>query len=195
MKKAVSFVLALALLLGCLSTAALAGGIETWYVKTGNGRTLNVRDITTGQVIGSLPYRGTCGVTEWHGQWAYIVWGGIGDAKVMAKFLVREDPGPFKGNTEPTVFTDSALGSTTVDGLNKQYSSMQSVTPYSVYVNPDTKSGTARMRWAPSKNSTLLALLPANYELKVLAANQNWLMVQDPATQKIGFIAVKFTRL
>ncbi len=34
--------------------------------------------------------------------------------------------------------------------------------------------------------------LPANYELTVLAANSNWLMVQDPVSGKIGYIASKF---
>ena len=37
--------------------------------------------------------------------------------------------------------------------------------------------------------------LPANYELNVLAANSNWLMVEDPGSGKIGFIAAKYTAI
>ena len=64
---------------------------------------------------------------------------------------------------------------------------------YAVIVIPDTRTGTARLRWAPSKFSTLIAQLPSNYELNVIAANSNWLMVEDPTSGKIGYIATKYT--
>ncbi len=199
MKKSMSLVLALMIVVGCLSVfaASSAGAIETWYVKTGDGKTLNVRDIKTGEVIGRLPYGQQVGVTSFQGDWAYIVYGGVGDAKVMKKYLVSSYPGKFVGPTDPkgNVLTDSALGSQTVEGLNKQYSTLQYVASYTVRVVPDTRTGTARMRWAPSKHSTMIALLPANYELTVLAANSNWLMVQDPMTSKIGYIAAKYAAI
>ncbi len=196
MKKYLSFVLALMLALGCMGIFATAGAdIENWYVKTGNGKTLNVRDINTGEVIGRLAYGSQVGVTEWHGEWAYIVYGSIGDAKVMSKFLVNYNPGKYHGGSgeNTTVLSDSALGSQTVDGLNKQFATMQYVNSYTVKVVPDTRTGTARLRWAPSKNATLLALVPANYELTVLASNASWLMVQDHVTHNIGWIAKKYT--
>ena len=198
MKKSISLILALMLLLGslCLLGSASAD-IETWYVKTGNGKTLNVRDIETGTVIGRLPY-GSPVAVEFFGQggWAYILWGSYGEAKVQGSYLVKNDPGKYQGptNEQGMVLSDSALGSETVEGLNKQYNALKYVPArYTVKVVPDTRTGTARLRWAPTKNSSLLAQLPANYELSVIAASSNWLMVEDTATGKIGFIATKYT--
>ena len=113
----------------------------------------------------------------------------------MKKFLVSYYPGRYDGPTDNkgNALSDSALGSETVNGLNIQYSSMQYVAAYTVRVVPDTRTGTARLRWAPSKMSTLMAQLPSNYELNVIAANSNWLMVEDPSSGKIGFIASKYT--
>ena len=197
MKKTLSLVLALMLTLGslCILTSASAD-IETWYVKTGNGKTLNVRDTETNEVIGRLPY-GSSVAVEYFGQggWAYIVWGSYGSAKVQASYLVKNNPGKYDGPTDAkgNVLSDSALGSETVEGLNKQYNALRYGTRYNVKVVPDTRTGTARLRWAPSKNSSLLAQLPANYELSVIASSSNWLMVEDTATGKIGFIATKYT--
>ena len=197
MKKSLSLILALVIAAGCLSILTTASAdIETWHVKTGDGGTLNVRDIETGESIGSLPYGARVAVQWFRDGWAIIVWGSRGDAKVMSKYLVNYDPGKYVGPTDGSgnVLSDSALGSETVKGLNKQYSMLSYVTPYTVKVVPDTRTGTARFRWAPSKHSTLISQLPANYELSVIAASSNWLMVQDPGSGKIGYIATKFTK-
>ena len=196
MKKTLSLILALSLMLGCLCIVSASADIETWYVKTGNGKTLNVRNIQTGEAIGKLPYGAQVGVEYFEGEWAIIVWGGAyGEAKVMSSFLVNYKPEPFPGpmDQQGNILSDSALGSETVEGLNKQFTSMKYVESYTVSVVPDTRTGTARLRWAPSKNSTLVSLVPAGYQLTVLAANSNWLMVEDPGTQKIAFIATKYT--
>ena len=179
-----------------LGTASAAP--ETWYVKTPNGGTLNVRDMYDPEiVIGKLPYGEKVTVEYFDKPWAVIVYGSHGSAFVADSFLVKKNPGKYNGDSKTdnkgTVLTDSVLGSQTVEGLNKQYATMKYVAAYSVKVVPDTKTGTARLRWAPSKNSTLIALLPANYELTVLAANNSWLMVQDPANGRIGYIATKYT--
>ncbi len=193
MKRSAALVLVLVLALGLFSAAAA----QTMWVKTPNGKTVNVRADQFGTVIGRLPYRATVDVIDEEDIWYIVNFNGT-QGYIKEAFLSETDPGPFKGgsgsgsSSEP-VFKDSALGSQTVDGLNKQYSTMNYVTPYTVRILPDTKTGTARLRWAPSKNSTLLTLLPANYELTVLASNKNWLLVQDPASGSIGYIAVKFT--
>ena len=200
MKRSLSFVLALLIALSALSFASVASAdTETWYVKTGNGKSLNVRDPNTLEVIGTLPY-GSSVQVEFFDQngWAVIIWGSYGEARVKASFLVSSKPGKYQGSSSDSdntqVLSDSALGSETVEGMNKQYSTMKYVSsPYSVKVVPDTRTGTARLRWGPSKNSTLVTQLPANYELNVLASNSSWLMVEDPATGRIGYIAAKYT--
>ena len=196
MKRTLSLILALTFILSTLCLVSASAGIETWYVKTGNGKTLNVRHIETGEVIGKLPYGTQVGVERFDSTWAYIVYGGeYSSAKVKKNYLVNYKPSPYVGPVDEkgNVLEDSTLGSETVEGLNKQYSAMRYVDSYTVTVVPDTRTGTARLRWAPSKNSTLVSLLPAGYSLTVLAANSNWLMVEDPTTMKIGYIAAKYT--
>ena len=197
MKKVMSLVMALVIATGCLCVfGASAEEIETWYVKTGNGKTLNVRDVYSGEVIGRLNYGTPVGVSQFIGDWAIIVYGSYGDAKVMKKFLVKNDPGKYVGpqDEDGTVLKDSDLGSETVDGLNKQYKIMVYVDePYSVVAVPTTRTGTVNLRWGPSKNTNLVAMVPADYELTVLAESKNWLLVSDPLTGKISYVARKYT--
>jgi len=196
MKRIMSLVLALAIAMGCLCAfGAASGEIETWYVKTGDGKTLNVRDVYSGEVIGRLNYGTSVAVDQFIGDWAIILYGSYGDAKVMKKFLVRNDPGKYVPSGEDgTVLHDSDLGSQTVDGMNKQYKLMVYVAePYTVLCVPTTRTGTVNLRWGPSKNTNLVAKVPADYELTVLAESKNWLLVNDPLTGKISYVARKFT--
>ncbi len=196
MKKMMSLVLALVIAAGCVCVIGTASAaIETMYVKTGNGKTLNVRDIATGEVIGRLNYGDRVGVTSYSGGWAFIVWGSVGDAKVMKKFLTATDPGKFEGptNEDGTVLQDSALGSETVEGMNKQYSAMKYVDSYTVLAVPANRTGTVNLRWGPSKYTNLVMKVPADYELTVLAESKNWIMCSDPATGKICYVARKYT--
>ena len=195
MKKAASLLLALIIAAGCLCMAGTASaGIQTWYVKTGNGKTLNVRDVYSGEVIGRLNYGDPVGVERFDSTWAYIVYGSVGTAKVMRKFLVNSAPRRYvPTNPEGQTLTDSALGSTTVEGMNKQYSALKYVTPYTVVTVPTTRTGTVNLRWGPSKNTNLVMKAPADYELTVLAESGNWLLCSDPATDRICYVARKYT--
>jgi hypothetical protein len=99
------------------------------------------------------------------------------------------------GPTAPdgTTLQDSALGSETVEGMNKQYSIMKYVQSYTVITVPANRTGTVNLRWGPSKNTNLVMKAPADYELTVLAESRNWLMCSDPATGRICYVARKFT--
>ena len=97
MKKAA--LLGMALIL-CLCATALA---DTWYVKTPNGKTVNMRDETTNRIVGRIPY-GTA-VTPDDGKStelsAYVTYNGA-SGFVSWKFLVKENPGEFKkGSAAP----------------------------------------------------------------------------------------------
>ena len=52
MKKAVLLILAAVMLFLCCAASAA----DAWYVKTPNGKTVNIRDEQTGEVIGHIPY-------------------------------------------------------------------------------------------------------------------------------------------
>ena len=75
----------------CLCTTALA---ETWYVKTPNGKTVNMRDETTNRIAGRIPY-GTAlepddgKSTE---KAAYVTYNNA-SGFVSWKYLVKEKPG------------------------------------------------------------------------------------------------------
>jgi len=199
MKKSVALILALVLAVGILSTVMPASAAYTrMWVKTPNGKSLNVRD-SNNQIIGRMAYGTEVIVTDEEDDWAIIMYGSMGDGWVKEKFLVDYNPGKYHGDgdssgSKTSGLTDSTLGAQTVNGLNTQYQSLVYVsTPYTVKVVPDTKTGTARLRWAPSKFSTLIAYVPANYQLTVLASNKDWLMVRDESNGKIGYIAAKYT--
>ena len=220
MKKALSVALVLMVVLSCLSVVSVAGAEKkTMWVKTENGNGIRAR---TGPgynyvVVGTIPYGQKLEVYGYSGDWAILSYkwntstSSKADTFVPRKYLVFYDPGKYKGSASsdhtvpdpgksvdidgPTILTDSPLGSETVEGLNAQYRDFDYVkTPYTMLVVPDTRTGTARLRWAPSKHSTLVAQLPANYALTVLATGSSWAMVRDPGTDKIGFIAIKFLK-
>ena len=205
MKKCIALVLTVLLILSCLSVLSTASGLarERLWVKTPNGKTVNVRD-SGGNVIGHLPYGTAVVMYDEEDYWAICECPGIPEGWIMETFLVDYNPGKYQGDSgssgagktsEKKSVTDSALGAQTVEGMNNQYKAFTyAATPYTVVVVPDTKTGTARLRWGPSKFSTLVTYLEAGHELTVLASNKSWLMVRDEQTGKIGYIAVKYTR-
>ncbi len=202
MKRTISLVLALMLILGCLSVLGTASAArERLWVKTPNGKTVNVRD-SGGNLIGHLPYGTAVIMYDEEDYWAICECPGFPEGWIMETFLVDYNPGKYQGgSTTPAGsktkknVTESALGAQTVEGLNSQYKTfIYAAAPYTVQVVPDTKTGTARLRWGPSKHSTLVTYLEAGHELTVLASNKNWLMVRDEASGKIGYIATKYTK-
>ena len=112
----------LMLLLVCLCTSALG---EIWYVKTPNGKTVNIRDSHT-QVVGQIPYgvalipdADKC--TEIS---AYVTYEGVG-GYVKWNYLVSEKPEPYKKpasakNTEtddPKIYGDGQYSVTVTGGV------------------------------------------------------------------------------
>ncbi|MBQ6563532.1 MAG: hypothetical protein K6A68_03210 [Clostridiales bacterium] len=83
----------LVLLLVCLCVSALA---EVWYVKTPNGKTVNMRD-TSRKVVGHIPY-GTALVPD-SGKCtelvAYVTYNGV-SGYVSWNYLVQDEPAPYK---------------------------------------------------------------------------------------------------
>ena len=205
MKKTVAFVLVLILAMSCLSMFSAASADQTLWVKTPNGKTVNGRDRNS-EVITRLPYGTKVTMYDEEDYWAICRGPGFSEGWIMETFLVDYNPGKYQGadagtsgsksgtSQKKTTVSDSALGSQTVDGLNSQYKTFTYLaTPYTVKVVPDTKTGTARLRWGPSKFATLVTYLESGHQLTVLASNKSWLMVRDDASGKIGYIAVKYT--
>ena len=189
---------ALTLMLAAFVPAAMAGEegpnahAGYYYVKTGNGKGLNVRDNPNGKVVGSLKYGTRVYVDAFSdSEWALITCRydnghGKGDyaAYVSTRFLVRNDPGKYQGA--------SSSGS----AADVSRTAMQVPSPYTVTARPDRASGWVNLRKAPSTDAKVLAKCYMGKTLTVLAELRGWYQVQDPATGVIGYISSRYvTRL
>ncbi len=201
LKKSVSLIAALLLCL-LAATSALA---DTYYVKTDNGKTLNVRwtDDTSHAVMAHLPYGTAVDVlaTTKNGTWALINYKGQTDngefvdcdAYVMMRFLSKTQPGKYEKKTSGS--TAGSAGSAGTDAakiladMNREFASARQVTaPYTVKARPSRASGWVNLRWAPVKQAERIATCKQGKELTVLAELNHWYQVEDPATGMIGFI-------
>jgi len=102
MKKSLIRMLALTLALVSLCTGALAVTV-TYYVKTPDGKTVNIRDEKTNEVIGHIPY-GTAveANSDKAGQnAAYVTYNGV-SGYVNFRYLVSEKPAAFRKKAEAT---------------------------------------------------------------------------------------------
>ena len=190
-KKLVTMV-ALALALVMLAASALA---ETYYVKTNNGGSVSIRYQPDSSLakMAYLGYGTAVDVLYFQGGWACITYKGqtldgesyFGDAWIPSKYLVSEKPAPYT----PSSGSGSGSGSSG-GGLNALFNMGKQVTPYTVKVRPTRNSGVVNVRWAPSKQCTLLKAYPADTELTVIAElGTDWFQVMDPSDNTIvGFL-------
>ena len=197
MKKVISLILAMMLLVLFTSAVMSESQGTDMYVYTKNGKPLNVRSSMSTQddsnIIGSLKY-GTKVITYGHQDgWAIIDYGNT-TGYIMYRFLVKEKPDPYTGsNSSSSASTQkktsfSTKDASTVAQLNTLVASAKIVTPYTVTVRPARASGWVYMRWFPSKSAETLASFRANYELTVIAELKDWYQVSDPDSGKVGFV-------
>ena len=166
MKKVISLILAMMLLVLFTSAVMSESQGTDMYVYTKNGKPLNVRSSMSTEddnnIIGSLKY-GTKVVTYGHQDgWAIIDYGNT-TGYIMYRFLVKEKPDPYTGsNSSSSASTQkktsfSTKDASTVAQLNTLVASAKIVTPYTVTVRPARASGWVYMRWFPSKSAETLA--------------------------------------
>lgn len=212
-KRLLTLALALAMLL-CASTAfasgigsaAYSGGSEpavtttTMYVYTENGKALNVRStpsVETYNIIGSVAYGSSVAVIRFTDNgWACIKWGN-GEGYVQSRYLLSYRPAvlvpsdpveePYYGYEGAYTYTD------TLATLNAEFRTARIVAPYVVIVRPSRASGWVNMRWAPSKDTEILATYRSGARLTVIAETQSWYQVVDPDTEATGFIMKAYT--
>ena len=170
-----------------------------YYVYTADGKTLNVRDTPGGEVVGHLKYgtRIFCYYND--GGWALIDYEydkpgygkGIYACFVSSRYLRTTKPEALSTSSSSGSKTSSS-GKDTLSDLNREFASATRVTPFSVTVRPSRASGWANMRWAPSKDSELMATYAANTKLLVIRETTNWYQVEDQETGDVGFIRKDF---
>ncbi len=193
--------MSLLILTGCLCIWIPSSAETAMWVSTKSGRNLNVRSAkeqTAETKIGSLPNGTQVSVLGIADGWAEIVYQPLpagGHAYVRADLLSDHAPARYGSTGVPSSLTDTPVySSTTVADLNSRYSAMNFVDPYDVTIIADTLTGTVRLSWAPSTNSSAAAFLNSGSVVSVLAEGDTWLMVLDPVSGKIGYVPVKFTK-
>ena len=194
-KRFVSIMLAvLTMMLAVCVPAALAGEegpnahAGYYYVKTGNGKGLNVRDNPNGKVVGSLKYGTRVYVDAFSdSEWALITYRydngyGKGDyaAYVSTRFLVTNDPGKYQGSS-------SAKSASEALRTEKQVAS-----PYTLVSRPVRSTGWVTLRRAPSMDAKILTKCYKGKTLTVLAELDGWFKVEDIPTGIIGYISSKY---
>lgn len=184
MKKTLSLLTALILVLVSVSVVTVASAATTMYVKTGNGKSLNVRSGPgkNYDIIGSLKYGEAVGVDGGfvgNPSWTRIVWGGYGDAYVMTQFLSDSKPGP-KPTPDPKEDEKAKL--------KAELKSEHDVEPYYIMTQPPRSTSWVNFRSGPSKTTARLGTYGAGKELLVNGETTNWYRAADPATGTIGYV-------
>ena len=197
MKKMLSLILTLALLLAVSAATAEESGEGTWYIYTQNGKALNVRNSPGGEIVGTLECGSEIQVDAFvDNNWALITFRydqpgfGEGDyaAYINRRFLTRREPSTWVSDLSAESYVAAGAAMDPITEINAEFRSAKKVEPYRVLVRPTRVSGWADLRWAPSHSAEVLAVFRANTELLVLKELTNWLQVQDPATGDIGYI-------
>ena len=207
-KQLVSLLLAAVLAMTLLIPAALAGDDMPdphegyYYVRTENGKGLNVRDAVNGKVVGSLKYGTKIHVDSFTTpEWALIVYRynngyGVGDyaAWVSTRYLTRQNPGKYQPASSVTPASQGSQGSAeSLAAINAVFRTARQVSaPYTVIARPARASGWVNLRWAPSTAAERIATCPQGKTLTVLAEMTGWYQVKDPVTGMIGFISSKY---
>ena len=61
-------------------------------------------------------------------------------------------------------------------------------------VKPSTPGGFVNLRWGPSKSVAVMTKLYADAQVTVIAKDNTWAQVYDPATGYVGFMKLSFLK-
>jgi uncharacterized protein YgiM (DUF1202 family) len=161
-----------------------ASAVYVVYSHCGNGKPLNVRSGPGKNYdkVGSYPYGAEIPIDHDLGNgWLEVIWGSV-PGYVMKSLTSKTYPGPYVPNKNtPAPQTET--------GYNSTFTSARLVNPYTVTLQATANSkGVANVRWAPSKNATLLKAFPAGTQVEVIAEMGNWYQVSDPVSGIVGFV-------
>ncbi len=199
MKKLISLMLVTFMLSALLIPAAMAAGAGYYYVKTDNGKSLNVRNNPDGKVLGSLPYGTRVYVEEFvnSGKWARIYYqyqGGEYAAFLSARYLVNYNPGSYTPSATASPASASSVDAAkALSDMNAEFKTGRLVPQqFNVYARPSRASGWVNLRWAPSLEAERIATCPQGKVLTVIGETRSWYQVRDPETGMIGFISKQY---
>ena len=184
MKKRVLSMFIAAMLLVTLMVPAFTASamIGPQYVKTSNGKALNMRfgPSKDFDIVIKIPYGAQVSSYEYYdNNWAYVTYNGY-SGYAMSRYFSSTKPS--KVTPQPTA--KPADGTT----LFKSFTAVN----YYVTVRPSTPTGYVNMRWAPSKTMPIKGTYRADALLHVISENGTWAQVYDENTNTCGFMMLSF---
>ena len=192
MRKRILTVMVAAMLVLGLMVPTLASATETMYVYTENGRGLNIRyePSTDSDILTSAAFGSKITVNYHLGNgWTAIYWGGDDVFYVQTRFLSYTKPSKKPTPSGSGKSQSVSNAATDVNELNKIVKTYKMVeNPYRVTVRPTRASGWVNMRFAPSKQTELMATYKNNDQLLVIAELKDWYQVEDPDTGMVGYV-------
>ena len=189
--KARFMALALIVMMAVALAAPAFADIVIMYVKTDNGKALNVRaeDNTQAKVLGKIPYGGKVQtITEHANHWMEILYNGK-TAFVMSRYLSETKPAP-KKNPAPSEKSDREKK---LEEMNKQLKTLKTISePFFISVRPSRPSGWVNFRVGPGEAASRICTFPDGKELQAIGETAKWYQAVDPQTNTVGFISKNF---
>lgn len=172
------------------------GNYGYFYVKTDNGKTVNLRsDPWKGDnVIARIPYRSLVLIYEYseNGVWAYVETdnpnksSGTLKGWIQASFLVRNDPGKYNPGGGGG---GSSSGEPTFGEINSAAKAMRLVeNPYITVIKTKKAGNLVHLRWFPSTYAAYSGAYLCDTEIRVLALSKTWAQVEIVEDGHVGFI-------
>ena len=217
-KKALIWFLVLAMMMPFMVSVARAEemtGYSEMYVKTDNGKELTVRAEPNkkAKAVGKVQYRQIV-YWDWsyagNDGWSRIAFGANNYGYVQSRYLVSEDPGPYKKATKapatPKPTKAPATPKPTTDPkkqaeelkkqqaeLDKELKSEKEVGPFYIQVRTKRATGWVNFRVGPSTITSKITSFASGKELIVLGETKSWYRAKDPETNKVGYIYKSYT--
>lgn len=216
-KNVLTWCLLLAMLLPLLASTvpvAMADSGSFMYVKTSNGKALTVRAEPSKKAksVGKVQYRQQVW-WDWsyagNDGWSRIAFGANNYGYVQSKYLVSEDPGPYKKATKAPTKKPTKAPATpkpTVDPkkqaaelkkqqaeLDKELKSEKEVDSFYIQVRTKRATGWVNFRVGPSTITSKITSFASGKELIVLGETKSWYRAKDPETNKVGYIYKSYT--
>ncbi len=206
-KKLIAWVAVVAMILTLAGSLPALAMMRTAYIYSNSGGNVNLRGepSTESYVVASMPFGseivilgdyddGIWVTVSYHGSEGYVMW-----RYITYEYPVPPSPtynpyptyGPIPTynprpapTAKPVRPTAKPSGGSSIARL---FSGFQFVN-YSALVRPSSPGGIVNMRWAPSKEAAIMTEYHQNYQLEVIAMNNEWAQVRDPETGIVGFM-------
>ncbi len=196
LKKILVWVLLLALMLPLIPAVTYADtyGYSEMWIKTDNGKKLAVRAEPNkkAKIIGYAEY-GHNVLVDWsyagNDGWSKLIWGSLGDGYVQTRYLVSEQPAPYKA---PEKSKEAELKAQQKK-LDEELKSEKEIEPCYIAVRPSRSTGWVNFRVGPSTLTSRITSYPSGKELIAVGETKNWWRAKDMESGKTGYIFKNLT--